>query len=709
MSGLVFILTPLGRARLINPENTGTSGLRISHIGVSASATGVVGGVLQGEIKRLTTFAGQVVADDTIHVTVRDDTSDVYTLRSFALYFEDGALMGWYAQPAVILEKSEQAMLLLSGDIQFQNLNVTALTFGDSNWTNPIATTTVYGVLRLATPEAAIAGASVVDAITPAGLLAALNARFGAGAPSAFVKPLLALASAALIRGALELGNASVRNEGHGNGLDADLLDGQHGAYYREWANLQNKPASFPPSAHGHAWGDLSGVPSTATRWPTFNEVTDKPATYPPSAHSHAAADVTTGIFDVARIPDLAQSKITGLAAALAARVSKAGDTMYGGLTIDRGVNGPDANREFAVQNGAHYMSVHARMGAGNYNPIVQAGDKCLIWTNGTAGTGAITIAPWAEAAVGLRMEASGETTLYGNLTMQRGVPTQQMLSSNRAFGYRILANVGDTVDYGLEFGRWTATAWQVKATVHAGGLRVDGQMSVTLASGAQYRATANGTNFFDFGIGATTTNDPDAYLVNRANGGILIYTNNSPRGKFLANGVFEWYSSMRTKGSAAGLEIEGRDNINNTFTAYYQAGSFRLYSTVAAGDVFGVTTGGAVWSTGGYDYGSSRKLKDIDGQCEYGLAVVRAVSTLTGRYKPEFNPDGRRRLFFDAEQLLELMPEAVDAEGVEFNDERVPSLKLDQMLPPAYRAIAELADVIDGLRAEIDALKARG
>jgi hypothetical protein len=32
---------------------------------------------------------------------------------------------------------------------------------------------------------------------------------------------------------------------GHGKGLDADLLDGQHGSYYLDWNNLTNMPAGF--------------------------------------------------------------------------------------------------------------------------------------------------------------------------------------------------------------------------------------------------------------------------------------------------------------------------------------------------------------------------------------------------------------------------------------------------------------------------------
>jgi hypothetical protein len=41
-------------------------------------------------------------------------------------------------------------------------------------------------------------------------------------------------------------------NDGASSGLDADLLDGQHGSYYRDWNNFTNKPSTFAPSAHTH-------------------------------------------------------------------------------------------------------------------------------------------------------------------------------------------------------------------------------------------------------------------------------------------------------------------------------------------------------------------------------------------------------------------------------------------------------------------------
>lgn len=50
---------------------------------------------------------------------------------------------------------------------------------------------------------------------------------------------------------------------------------------------------SLPP--HQHAWEDIVAPPEQATRWPTYAEVGDKPTTFPPTAHQHSAGDITTG------------------------------------------------------------------------------------------------------------------------------------------------------------------------------------------------------------------------------------------------------------------------------------------------------------------------------------------------------------------------------------------------------------------------------
>jgi hypothetical protein len=56
------------------------------------------------------------------------------------------------------------------------------------------------------------------------------------------------------------------------------------------WADVLDKPTSFPPSAHTHLWAEISDRPTTMT--PTAHthlwaDITDKPVTFAPSAHTH--------------------------------------------------------------------------------------------------------------------------------------------------------------------------------------------------------------------------------------------------------------------------------------------------------------------------------------------------------------------------------------------------------------------------------------
>lgn len=60
-------------------------------------------------------------------------------------------------------------------------------------------------------------------------------------------------------------------------GLAAALEDAG-GSTSLAWADITDKPSSFPPSAHTHDWADVTG----------------KPTTFAPSAHKHPVADITT-------------------------------------------------------------------------------------------------------------------------------------------------------------------------------------------------------------------------------------------------------------------------------------------------------------------------------------------------------------------------------------------------------------------------------
>ncbi|OCK46550.1 hypothetical protein BA766_13755 [Stenotrophomonas maltophilia] len=246
--------TTRGRDALVNAPHTGTQAVTVTQIGVTDRpfTPDPAGGdlVLPGERKRLTTFGGKAVADDVIHLTVRDESSDSYPLRGIALYLEDGTLLALYGGTEVILEKSAQAMMLLAIDWMLADMDAKQIQFGNTDFLNPPATTETQGVVELATADEAIAGKDDKRAVTAIALQATLDDRLGKGAPSTLGKAMIASGDAAAGRRHLELKGAALKDEGSGNGLDADSVDGKHAA-------------DFAPKAHQHKLADITDLSPT--------------------------------------------------------------------------------------------------------------------------------------------------------------------------------------------------------------------------------------------------------------------------------------------------------------------------------------------------------------------------------------------------------------------------------------------------------------
>lgn len=578
MSGLFITVTDAGFRALVNPTNTGTRAVSLTHIGLSAARFDAVPGLtaLPGEFKRLTTFGGAAVAKDTLHLSIRDDGPEAYSIRAFGLYLDDGTLFAVYSHPDVLMNKDAAISMLLTADVRFQRIDVSQLVFGDTVWLNPPATETVQGVVELADRAEAAAGTDRTRAVTPDGVKAAMDARLGDSAPSTFVRSILNAATALALRLALGLGNAAVRDEGAGKGLDADKLDGEHGAYYRDFRNLTNVPSDFTPKPHRTAWADLDGVPDTASRHPTYDEVTNKPDDFKPKQHGHAASEITSGVLAPERVPSLPMSRVTGLESTLAAKVSTSGGEIFGRLLLTRDNPPPD---------GSAYNSGHIEL-----------------------------------------------------KTMDTSFPR-------------------------LGFHRAGADA---VAIVYEGGT------SLALWS--------NAGNRFDMWHGG----------------------NFNPHAK--ANIGSPSAGTIHLTGGAAAYYLRDRDS--NRDWAFYGHGD-RLAIFNGSGDVVTVTPWGSVIANGGFDDGSSYRLKRDLKPLPYGLADVERIVTRIGRYRDFYNPDGRLRLFVLAEQLRGVIPEAVNDDGVVIDGERYGTVQYAQLLPPVIVSVQQLAANARADRAELASVRA--
>lgn len=116
--------------------------------------------------------------------------------------------------------------------------------------------------------------------------------------------------TAAKFKGALE-GNASTASNAskvNGHTVNADVPSGAKFTDTNTWRGIQDNLTSTSTSdslsanqgkvlkglvdgkansSHTHTWSQVTGAPSTATRWPSWGEVTGKPSSFTPSSHTH--------------------------------------------------------------------------------------------------------------------------------------------------------------------------------------------------------------------------------------------------------------------------------------------------------------------------------------------------------------------------------------------------------------------------------------
>lgn len=67
-----------------------------------------------------------------------------------------------------------------------------------------------------------------------------------------------------------------------------------------------------------------------------------------------------------------------------------------------------NSSPELQVSGSNGWTQLHVSSSAGGWNPLVVAGDKTFIFSNGTLGTGNLVIAPWTDSGYGIRITSAG-------------------------------------------------------------------------------------------------------------------------------------------------------------------------------------------------------------------------------------------------------------------------------------------------------------
>lgn len=189
---ITLVITKAGRAAIINGSQTGTQARVVVSLGVTATAFTPSENMtsLPDEVKRITTIGGNVQDRDTINLVVKDEGSDVYTVRGMGLYLDDGTLFAVYGQSEPIFQKSSLSMVHLRTDIKVIDASISAqdITFGDIILVTPQASQTEAGIARIATLDEVLAGELDGNAfVTPATLEKVLQLR---GIPIGTILPV---------------------------------------------------------------------------------------------------------------------------------------------------------------------------------------------------------------------------------------------------------------------------------------------------------------------------------------------------------------------------------------------------------------------------------------------------------------------------------------------------------------------------------------
>ena len=171
MSTLNFIITNAGRQAAIDADAMGIK-LTITDVGYGTGnwSPDKTATALQTEFKRLAAGGGENPAPLYVHIAVTDQSSDTYQANEVGIYAGDVLFAIWSKdlQPELDgpgkINTGDSAFVF---DLLLDNVPPDSVTVGDANFSVPLSTETVPGIIPTATPEAVEAFEGIGAIIPP--------------------------------------------------------------------------------------------------------------------------------------------------------------------------------------------------------------------------------------------------------------------------------------------------------------------------------------------------------------------------------------------------------------------------------------------------------------------------------------------------------------------------------------------------------------
>jgi hypothetical protein len=321
-----------------------------------------------------------------------------------------------------------------------------------------------------------------------------------------------------------------------------------------------------------------------------------------------------------------------------------------------------------------------------------------------------------------------------GPLDISVGAPGRLMVRNDRSCPGVAAVNSGNSayVTFNVEASGFTwngvgvATSTDIATRVAKTGDTMTGNLDINAGTTSRTRYLSGTVEYI---VSATSTAST-ATLGTVSNHPVQLYTNNALRGTLRADGVLDMAYTIKAAPSGFSPTSSAYANVGFLAVGSY-GGGYTMQDGATYGGMwmqsgelsFGTgasgltrhlyTTASGTVSAGGFQNGSSRELKTIDGPIPYGLDELLGVETAIGSYKADYCDDGgRKRLFVIAEDLLAHGVTApVFEDSIQYGDRKVAGVDYTQLVPWVMKALREenerrIAETAN-LRAELANLRA--